>query len=125
MRSRHRVFSLAAGAAPAIVATAIVAAVLIAAALETAAQTPRRSGTRTWTPPLTSDGHPDLQGVWVIRSATPVERPKALEGRTLLTDEEVEELKRRADRLFKSGNSDFAAGARRGAAARESRRPAR
>ncbi len=44
------------------------------------------------------------------KSATPLERPKALEGRQFLTDAEVAELKRRADRLFKNGNSDFAAG---------------
>jgi hypothetical protein len=63
-----------------------------------------------WAPPRTPDGQPDLQGVWLSRSATPLERPKALEGRPFLTDDEVKELKRRADRLFKSGNSDFAAG---------------
>jgi hypothetical protein len=43
-------------------------------------------------------------------SATPLERPKALAGRQFLTDAEVAELKRRAERLFKSGDSDFAAG---------------
>ena len=39
--------------------------------------------------PLAADGHPDLQGVWLNRSATPLERPKALEGRATLSDEEV------------------------------------
>ena len=63
-----------------------------------------------WTPPLGPDGHPDLQGVWLNSSATPLERPKALEGRQSLTDEEVAELRRRADRLFKNPNIDFAAG---------------
>ncbi|MGH9660951.1 MAG: hypothetical protein ACRD96_20560, partial [Bryobacteraceae bacterium] len=43
-------------------------------------------------------------------SATPLERPKALEGREFLTDDEVAELKKRAARLFQSGNSDFASG---------------
>jgi hypothetical protein len=52
----------------------------------------------------------DLQGVWVNNSATPLERPKALEGRQFLTDAEAIELKRRADRLFKYGDNDFAAG---------------
>jgi hypothetical protein len=65
---------------------------------------------KTWTPPLMPDGHPDLQGIWLNNSATPLERPKALEGRQFLTDEEVAELKRRADRLFKDGNADFAGG---------------
>src|SRR6266545_4546568 len=63
-----------------------------------------------WTPVLGPDGHPDLQGVWLNNSATPLERPKLLEGRPLLTDEEVAELRRRADRLFKNTNADFAGG---------------
>ena len=63
-----------------------------------------------WMPPLGPDGHPDLQGVWLNNSATPLERPKALEGRQSLTDQEVAELRKRADRLFKNTNADFAAG---------------
>ena len=54
----------------------------------------------------TADGRPDLQGVWVNNSATPLERPKELEGRPFLTDEEVRVLQERADRLFKDGASD-------------------
>src|SRR4030095_71919 len=49
-------------------------------------------------------------GVWMNNRATPLERPKALEGRTILTDAEVAVLQQRADRLFKNGNSDYAAG---------------
>jgi hypothetical protein len=76
-----------------------------------ASAAPRRTpATEAWTPPLGPDGHPDLQGVWLNRSATPLERPKALEGRASLTDEEVEQLRRRADRLFKNTNADFAGG---------------
>jgi hypothetical protein len=63
-----------------------------------------------WTVPRTPDGQPDLQGVWLSNSATPLERPKALEGRQFLTDAEVAELKKRAARIFKEGNSDYAAG---------------
>src|SRR5262249_31082565 len=66
--------------------------------------------TRPWTPPLTPDGQPHLQGVWLINTATPLERPKALEGRQFLTDEEVAELKKRADKIFGNFESDFGAG---------------
>jgi hypothetical protein len=55
-------------------------------------------------------GQADLQGVWLSNSATPLERPKGLEGKPFLTNAEVAELKKRAERLFKEGNSDFASG---------------
>src|SRR5438094_7450129 len=64
--------------------------------------------TDPWKPVLGPDGHPDLQGVWLNNSATPLERPKGLEGRQFLTDDEVIELRKRADRLFKNTNADFA-----------------
>src|SRR5206468_968762 len=66
--------------------------------------------TKNWTAPRTPDGHPDLQGFWLSSTATPLERPKALEGKALLTDDEVASLKARAEQIFKNGGSDFAAG---------------
>jgi len=63
-----------------------------------------------WAPGLTLDGQPDLQGNWVNKGATPLERPKQLEGRESLTDAEVAELKARAVRIFAGGNSDAANG---------------
>jgi hypothetical protein len=69
------------------------------------------SAQKPYAPPRTPDGQPDLQGVWLNNGATPLERPKALEGKQTLTDEEVAELKRRAARLFDDNvNSDFAGG---------------
>jgi hypothetical protein len=65
---------------------------------------------KSWTAPRTVDGQPDLQGFWLVNTATPLERPKALEGRPFLTDEEVAELTKRAERIFKGGNSDFGGG---------------
>jgi hypothetical protein len=71
---------------------------------------PAKAATQTWTVPRTADGHPDLQGVWANNSATPLERPKVLEGRAYLTEEEVTALKKKAAELFDNGNSDAAFG---------------
>ena len=69
-----------------------------------------KSVKQTWTAPRTADGQPDLQGVWANNIATPLERPKELQGRALLTDQEVAALKQKAHELFGGGNSDAAFG---------------
>jgi hypothetical protein len=95
-----------------LVAPVIAVAFLQAFSRPAAAQPPPAAGDSqsAWVPPRLSDGHPDLQGVWLNNSATPLERPKALEGRTALTDEEVTELQKRAARLLADPSNDFAAG---------------
>jgi hypothetical protein len=70
---------------------------------------PASATTATWTIPRTVDGQPDLQGVWANNNATPLERPKELEGRAFLTEQEVAALKKKANELFK-GQSDAAFG---------------
>jgi hypothetical protein len=92
-------------------------ATVVARAASIVGQAPKTSAaqglarpTDPWKPVLGPDGHPDLQGVWLNNSATPLERPKALEGRRFLSDNEVIELRKRADRLFKNTNADFAGG---------------
>jgi hypothetical protein len=60
-----------------------------------------------YVPPRTSDGQPDLQGIWLSNSATPLERPSALADRPLLTDEEVGEFRRRYEAVLRSHESDF------------------
>jgi hypothetical protein len=71
------------------------------------AQTPNakaKAGTgKTWTLPRTIDGQPDLQGVWSNNNATPLQRPKELEGRTTLTDAEVAALRKKAKQFFETG----------------------
>jgi hypothetical protein len=62
----------------------------------------------TWKAPRAADGHAEIQGVWVINSATPLERPAIVDGRATLTDEEVSALKKKASQLFDDGNSDAA-----------------
>ena len=66
--------------------------------------------TKRWIPPRTPDGQPDLQGTWLNNDATPLERPKALEGKQFLTDEEVAALRRNAARLFRGDLDSDAAG---------------
>ncbi len=60
-----------------------------------------------WSVPRLADGRPDLQGVWLSNTATPLERPPAFEGREFLTDEEVATLRSRAARIFANGRSAF------------------
>src|SRR5580704_6227355 len=63
---------------------------------------------QTWTAPRAPDGHADLQGVWANNNATPLQRPKFLEGRTSLTDAEVMALKKKAAELYDgSGDTEF------------------
>jgi hypothetical protein len=53
-------------------------------------------GQHTWRPPRAPDGHPDLQGIWDYRSATPLERPERFAGREFMTAAEVTEYERLA-----------------------------
>src|SRR5258708_17569622 len=46
--------------------------------------------------PRAADGHPDLQGIWDFRSATPLERPARFAGREFMTAEEVAEYEQLA-----------------------------
>ena len=71
---------------------------------------PGRPASKPWVAPRTPDGRPDMQGIWLSNSATPLERPKGFENKPFLTDQEVAALKKRAEELFKEGHSDFAGG---------------
>ena len=48
--------------------------------------------------------------MWVNRSATPLERPAEVNGKATLSDAEVAELQRRADRLLESDTNDAVLG---------------
>lgn len=64
--------------------------------------------TSRWTAPRTTDGHPDLQGVWFFGTLTPLERPAKLAGRTHLTDEEIADIdKRTADAAVRNATFGF------------------
>jgi hypothetical protein len=77
----------------------IVIVVAGGAALATA-QTTRPSTRPGSSLPRTPDGHPDLQGVWDFRTATPLERPRELGDRRFFTAEEAAAFEQRnADRI--------------------------
>ena len=88
-------------------------AALVSLAQAQLAQAPAAAKTKgvqqTWTPPQTADGHPDFQGAWANNIATPLERPRELEGRALLTDQEVAAMRKKARELF-NGQGDAAFG---------------
>ena len=84
------------------------------------AKTPQATATpapKTWAPPRTPDGQPDLGGVWDYRTITPLQRPKNLGTKAFFTDEEAakfeKEENRRQNRDLvdpKLGNSQYPAG---------------
>jgi len=79
---------------------ALAAVVLIAllAQVPATGQTPSSTAAtagKAWTAPRTSDGKPDLQGIWSDNTLTPFERPKNLGAKEFYTDQELAELTKR------------------------------
>jgi hypothetical protein len=60
--------------------------------------------------PLAGDEHPDLQGFWANNNATPLQRPQELADHPVLTDAEVDAMRKKADEMFVSGKNDAAFG---------------
>ena len=84
-----------------------------------AAPTAAQQATSTWRAPRTPWGDPDLQGIWVGSTLTPLERPSEYQGRQFLTEEEVaaletaalaeeeRQLNRPAERAAAGGDVDY------------------
>ncbi len=70
----------------------IVSLISVAAMAQQTASSAGRSATTPtpkWSPPRTTDGQPDLQGVWDFGTLTPLERPSALGDKQVFSDEEA------------------------------------
>jgi hypothetical protein len=77
--------------------------------LVSSAQQPQRSGPspRSYTAPRNAFGQPDLEGVWTNDSITPLQRPVAWADKTLLTDAEVQQLRKASRQLEENGDALF------------------
>ena len=53
--------------------------------------TSKATAAKTWSPPRTPDGQPDLQGIWTNATITPLERPAELAGKEFFTEAEAAE----------------------------------
>src|ERR1700688_4794649 len=95
MSHRHLTSTNALAAA---IAPVIIMALLLqvpAAGQSSPAAAKAKASAKTWTPPRTPDGQPDLQGFWNNSTLTPLERPKELAGKQVLTEEEAAEYQKR------------------------------
>jgi hypothetical protein len=82
-------------------ALAVIVGILLISAAPAAGQasspaTKAAGAGKSWTPPRTPDGAPDLQGIWNTATITPLERPKNLGAKEFYTDEEYSKLTARA-----------------------------
>jgi hypothetical protein len=55
---------------------------------------PAMAQKKSWTPPRTPDGQPDLQGTWIDATITPFERPTSLTEKSVLSSEEAARLEK-------------------------------
>src|SRR5438552_1203071 len=94
VKMSHRLFVLL-GALAALIALAVPA---------TAQQAP----SKTWTPPKTPWGDPDIQGIWPGNTGVPMQRAANIGERTTLTDQEFAQKEAQAKRQAEADNQSVA-----------------
>jgi hypothetical protein len=101
--------------------TSLVILLLVALAAPLAAQTNKTApaptkapaasaATKAWTPPKTPWGDPDLQGQWPAVANIPMQRPANFGTRAFLTDEELLQRERQAQRQQEADSELFTKG---------------
>jgi len=93
---------------------AVAVGIVLSAAASSTGQTPASgasaaanksgSSSTSWKAPRTADGRPDLGGVWTNNNITPLERPKQWQGKAVLTEQELAELKQLAAGVVEGGD---------------------
>ena len=63
--------------------------------------------TKTWTPPKTPWGDPDIQGQWPATANIPMQRPANMGTRAVLTDEELTQRERQSQTQAAADGEQF------------------
>jgi hypothetical protein len=64
------------------------------------------TASKSWIPPKTVDGQPDLEGVWTNTTLTPLERPAELAGKQVLSEQEAADYVKRTLQQVNSDRRD-------------------
>jgi hypothetical protein len=75
-----------------------------------AVKTPAAAAAKSWTPPKTPWGDPDLQGQWPATANIPMQRAANLGMRATLTDAELAQREQQAQRQTEADTEEFAKG---------------